>query len=180
MEIPAKGDKKTMKKRVIFLSIAFVLATGALHLFAQQQGQAGPGQVTYIFSCCGSNDVRVQLNAPPVLNGCQDGDGYITNPNDGANILYQSLLLGAYLSGNQVIVTLSGCYAGRPQINGVIACVPQFNTCFNDSRLESGSGGSAKDMSGGSDKGRSGDSGKGTYKAEQQAAKARSSPGAQE
>jgi len=171
MEAPAKGDTKTMKKRVVFLSITFVVATGALHLFAQQQGQAGPGQVIYIFSCCGENSVRVQLNAPPVLNGCSLGDGYITNPNDGANILYQSLLLGAYLAGKQVVVTLSGCYANRPQINGVIACDPSFNNCYDDSRLESKNGGSAKG---------SGDSAKGTHTAEQQAAKARSSPEARD
>lgn len=134
-----------MKKRFVFLSITFVLATGTFHLFSQQQ--TGEGQVIQIFSCCGLNTMRVETTAQFVANGCPANDGYIINPGDPANIAYQSLLLGAYLSGKHVLLLLGPpgtCYAGRPQINGVVACEAAYGTCLNDKSLKGGSGGSDK------------------------------------
>jgi hypothetical protein len=125
-----------MKKRFVFLSIAFVLATGMVHLFAQTTtqpetiatAQAGiattqPGTITLYATGWFADQVRVETTASFVPNGCfPDTDGYITNPSDPANLAHQAALLGAFLAGKTVVLQLQGCYIGRPQILGVIAC----------------------------------------------------------
>ena len=111
-----------MKKRFVFLSIAFVLATGMLHLFAQTTTQ--PGTITVYVTGWFADQVRVQTTAPFVNPAnCPNHDGYLTNPSDPANVAHQAALLGALLAGKTIAIQVldTQCYIGRPQVLGVIA-----------------------------------------------------------
>ena len=109
-----------MKKRFVLLSIAFVLATGMLHLFPQTGTQ--PGTINYYSTGWFADQVLVRTTAPFVNPAnCPSLDGYLTNPADPANVAHQAALLGAYLAGKTVVIVVvnNQCYIGRPQILGV-------------------------------------------------------------
>jgi hypothetical protein len=46
-------------------------------------------------------------------------DGYITDPSDQGNALFNSILLTAYMANRQVSLVISGCTLDRPHIIGV-------------------------------------------------------------
>jgi hypothetical protein len=65
--------------------------------------------------------VRVQLGNLPTINpdACPVADGYITDPADSGNQLFNSMLLSAYMANKRVRLTIDGCAGLRPRIIAV-------------------------------------------------------------
>jgi hypothetical protein len=98
----------------------FILATVAPGAHAQTTIVATDiGTITRYTAGWGDDQVLVSTTAPAVANGCNDSDGYITNPNTPGNHAFQAALLAAFLSGKHVQLVLQGCWNDRPQIIGV-------------------------------------------------------------
>jgi hypothetical protein len=78
------------------------------------------GNITTYSSGWTASNVRVILSGDFMNpDNCSMVDGYITDPNDQGNALFNSILLSALMANRQVRVTISGCYLDRPHIIGV-------------------------------------------------------------
>lgn len=65
--------------------------------------------------------LRVQLANLPNINpdACPIADGYMTDPADPGNQLFNSMLLSAFMANKRVRLTLDGCTGLRPGIISV-------------------------------------------------------------
>ena len=53
-------------------------------------------------------------------DNCTYTDGYVTEPADSGSVLFNSMLLSAYMSRRKISLTIDGCTLQRPRIIGVI------------------------------------------------------------
>ena len=66
------------------------------------------------------NSRHVDLIAHQTVDLCRTvNDGYATDPTDPGHKLHHAILLGAFLNGKPVRLTLQGCSFDRPRIIGV-------------------------------------------------------------
>jgi hypothetical protein len=108
-----------MKAIAVFTTLLFV-ATSVPTSANAAVNQTNTGRITFLTSGWAMNSMRVQTDA--AFNNpeaCPSADGYITDPSDTGTPLYHSILLGAFLAGKPVSLTISGCFSGRPKIIGV-------------------------------------------------------------
>lgn len=108
-----------MKTIAVFTTLLFV-ATSMAATANAAVNWTNTGRITFLTSGWGINSMRVQTDA--AFNNpeaCPIVDGYITDPSDAGTPLYHSILLGAFLAGKPVSLTISGCSLGRPKIVGV-------------------------------------------------------------
>lgn len=109
-----------MSKVLFPLAVVLFLTGLASSVHAQQATSSGT--ITLYTTGWLADQVRVQTTAPFINPAnCSATDGYITSASDPGNHTHQAALLGAYLSGKTVQITVSNtaCVLNRPQIIGV-------------------------------------------------------------
>lgn len=104
-------------KRIILLAIALAFSQNA---YAQQINNVS-GNITFAQGGWVNSSLRVQLAGVQFNNpdNCAVNDGFITDPADQGNSLFNSMLLSAYMANKKVELTISGCIVSRPKIIGV-------------------------------------------------------------
>ena len=100
-------------------------ALAAISTLLPAAAQATPngtpsGYITWMGGGWSSANLRVQTDAAFANpENCTYTDGYITDPADSGNALFNSLLLSAYMSHRKVNFVIDGCTFGRPHIISV-------------------------------------------------------------
>ncbi len=79
------------------------------------------GYIGYMVGGWINSNVSVQLANLPNINpaSCPIADGYVTDPADPGNQLFNSMLLSAFMASKRVRLTLDGCAVLRPRIIAV-------------------------------------------------------------
>ena len=106
-----------MKRNILRLAIACA-AFAALPSMAQVSSAFG--NIVYIGSGWNTDSMYVKTTATFVqTTNCGNQDFYQTDPASADNLVHQSMILTALLANKQILVTVNGCYGGRPKIIGI-------------------------------------------------------------
>ncbi len=108
-----------MRKAILLTSFLYAMVQTVPSIAAPTQ--TGVGHIVYINGGWVNSNLRVQLADLPNMNpdGCPMADGYITDPSDPGNQLFNSMLLSAFMGKKRVRLTLDGCAELRPRIISV-------------------------------------------------------------
>lgn len=105
-------------KKIALLAVALAFSQNA---YAQTNQYTVSGNITFAQGGWYNSYLRVQLGGVQFNNpdNCSANDGFITDPGDQGNSLFNSMLISAYMAGKKVELTISGCTGLRPKIISV-------------------------------------------------------------